>query len=328
MKNKAGRLLILFVFTISSCGTLDPSLFQKKPDASIEKIDIQAISFHDIDLLFNIAIDNPYPLSIRLAEVKLRFLVEKAQLFETKTQKGLKIKASGREVSPFVVNLKYADIEKIVKNFGDRDYLNCQVEGEIVLSLPRTGIPGIPETWPFPYKKMLKIPAIKPVVSVKNFKVDMPSLADVTDSLLKSGKKEVTADKALIMFKDLIGGKEGGGPVKPDDLDVKLTVSFDVELENKTRSRINFNSLDYDFYVNSEGLVKGYTKDVRNVGNKSVVSIKNQISSRSLSKSLIMVFKDRKGEFNLKGTTAVKLPDAIKKEPLKLVIDEKGGFKY
>ncbi|TAL35803.1 MAG: hypothetical protein EPN93_09345 [Spirochaetes bacterium] len=296
-----------------------------KPSASIENIDIDSISFRDINLLFYVGINNPYPITINLESVKFKFLIDKNQLFETKTTKGLKIKANKKQVNPFLVNLKFADIERIVKNFGDSEYVDTRIEGEISLQVPKTGISGVPDTITFPFKLNKKIPAIKPEIKIANFKVQQPSLSDVTQAVQRSGKN-VKPENAMKMFGDVLSGKKNVQDIKPEDLDVKLTVSFDIELVNKTKSKISFESLNYDFFVNSEGLVKGDTKDVVTRDNKLVLKVLNQFSSRALGKTIINAFSDKKGSFALKGHTFIKLPDALKKDPLKLVFDENGNF--
>jgi LEA14-like dessication related protein len=296
-----------------------------KPSASIENIDIDSISFRDINLKFFVGINNPYPLTINLDSVRFKFLIDKNQLFETKSQKGFKIKANKKQVNEFLVNLKFADIERIVKNFGDSEYVDTQIEGEITLLVPKTGIAAIPDTVTFPFKLKKKIPAIKPEIKIANFKVQQPSLSDVTQAVQKSGKN-VKPENALKMFGDVLSGKKNLQDIKPEDLDVKLTVSFDIELENKTRSKISFESLNYDFFVNADALVKGDTKDVVTKDNKLILKVLNQFSSRALGKAVLSAFSDKKGNFALKGYTFIKLPDAIKKDPLKLVFDESGNF--
>ncbi len=299
-----------------------------KPEASIEKCDIDSISFRDINLLFEINILNPYPVIIKLDAVRLKFLVEKNQLFETTTQKGFKILPRKKGKNQFLVNLKYADIEKIVKNYLDKEYLDCTIEGEIVLKLPKTGIQGVPESWSFPYKLKKRVPAIKPEISIRNFIVEKPSVDDLSKAIKKSGKN-VKPETAMSIFDDILEGKKPAGQsFNPADLDVKLNVSFDIDLLNKTKAKVLFKTLNYDYFVNSEKLIQGETKDIVNSGNKSTLRIKNQFSSKSLSKGILNAFNKRAGDFILKGHTFLKMPEEIKKEPLKLEFNEKGAFSF
>jgi LEA14-like dessication related protein len=313
--------LLLVTLAGGMCST--GLLMDNKPTASVERFDIDSISFKDINLLFDIAIHNPYPIEISLDGVRFAFLIEKKQLFETKTKRGLKVPAMKKEVTRFIVNLKYSDIEKIIAGYGDRDYIQCDVIGEIYLSLPKTGIQGLPETLSFPYKLGKKVPAIKPEIAIKNFSVQKPGLEDVRSALKTSGKK-LNAETVVSVLGDALAGKKT--ELKPEEFDIPVTISFDVELKNNTRSKMLFRDVLYDFYVNDVPLIKGETRDVEVRSNTSIISIQNRFSSKSLNAKVLKAFTDKRGGFALKGHTFMKMPDEIKKEPLKLIFDEKGNF--
>lgn len=330
MKTKIKTLIIVILagIILSSCATMENYFLTKKPEASIEKVSIKSISLHDIDLLFDIAVTNPYPLGISLKGIKMKFMVEKAQLFETMTTKDFSVKANGRSTQQFAVNLKYADIEKVVKNYAEKEYLNCDITGEIIIKLPKTGISGVPDSYSFPYKLAAQFPAIKPSVSLKNFKVDMPSLEQIADSLKRSGRQTVSPEKAFGLLNGLISGKPAKlEDLAPEDLDVKITISFDIEMQNKTKAKLNFNSINYDFLVSDEQLISGESKSIKPAGQTTILSIKNQFSSKALSKSVIKIFRDKQGNFNFRGSTYIKLPDSISREPVLLKFDEKGNFR-
>jgi LEA14-like dessication related protein len=319
---------ILTSLSFGAIAGADITSLIKTPKASIERIDIHSMSFRDITLLFDVGITNPYPVKIKLAGVKSSFSIEKNKLFETVTAKPIRISAGKKEVNQILVNLKYADIERIVKNYLNKEYLDCDVAGEIILQLPQTGLQGVPQTWSFPYSLRKKIPALKPEIRISNFTVKRPSIDDVSKAVKKSGRN-LQPESALDMFNRVLSGKKySGSGIRPDELDLKLDVSFDVELVNRTKAKMLFQSMEYDYFVNAERLVTGSTSDIRAVGGRYLIKIQNQFSSRSLGGSVLKAFNDRKGEFLLKGHTVLKLPESIKKEPLKLVLDEKGDFSF
>ncbi|MBN1899633.1 MAG: LEA type 2 family protein [Spirochaetes bacterium] len=322
------RIIPLFLLLTSlSCATLDPALFKKKPEARIEKFNIDSISLQDITLLFETSIKNPYPVGITLDGVTSRFVIEQKQLFETRSQEGLKIPAKDQAMNPFTVTLKYLDIINIVKDYTQKDYLNCLIEGNIVLAIPRTGIPGVPDSLTFPYKLEKKIPAIKPSISIKNFSIAKPSQSAILDAIKKSAKS-LNYLQVIQMVDYMLKGDydKAFTQVNPEDLDLKFSVSFDIELENKTKMGINFDRLVYDFYLNEDKLVAGDTASIKTIGNKSILKIKNDFSLRSFSRSIGQALKDHKGDFHLKGETYLKLPKEIKSEPLKLLFNEKGSM--
>ncbi|MCP4137584.1 MAG: LEA type 2 family protein [bacterium] len=321
MKKTLKRLLpfLILVVAVSSCKTLG---LNKKPTAKIEKFDIESISLRDITFAFHIGITNPYPIGLKLDDIRLKFSVENKQLMKTAI-KGFKIRSRGKEVSKFTVNLKYTDIINIVRDYARKEHLNCVVDMEIVIPLPKA-FSALKKNISFKYQLRKKIPAIKPSIRIANFKVQKPSLEEIANAMKKSGKNLVNKDKVFGMFNDIISGRKPKKIINPADLDVKMKVSFDIVMENKTKAKLMFKDLQYDFVVNSSNLVAGKTTDIKNVGKKSVLRINNEFSSKALGKAILNAFTKKRGSFGLKGQALVKFPDAVKKEPLILKFNEKG----
>ena len=98
-------------------------------------------------------------------------------------------------------------------------------------------------------------------------------------------------------------------------------------LKNETKNKLLFKNLDYTFLVAGNSLVKGISKDIKTEGNSSIIRVSNRFSSKTLGKSLLAVFDKGSGDFALKGNTYLKLPDSVKKDPLKLQFDEKRIFR-
>lgn len=323
---KKSIIMIIFVYlcTLTTCASLDPSLLKKKPKASIEKFDIAAISLKDIDLLFDVGITNPYPIKLNLAGISAGFFIEGKQVFQSSTKKGFSIAPKKKSINQIIVNLKYRDIEKVVRSYMKKDYLNCVVKGDIIVKLPR--IPGLPPSYKFPFNLKKRIPAIKPSIKIKNFKVQKPSMADIKKSLKKLGKDLSSAKKLAGMFGSMLSGKSKPKDVLPKDLDVKIKVNFDIVLTNKTRAKMAFKKLDYSFAINGKGLLTGLTKDIKTQGNTSILRVASEFSSKALGKGVISAFKKKRAQFQIKGKTFIQLPKKIKKSPLKLEFDEGGEF--
>jgi len=293
-----------------------------KPTAEIVNFDIEAISFTDITLLFDVEITNPYPVKLKLSRVESTFFVENKQFFKTSTDK-LKIKAKGKETTRLFVNLKFADMANIVKDYKDKDSLECVVDMVIVLPLPKT-VSSIAKDVTFKFKLKKEVPAIKPEINIADFTVIKPSKEEIEAAIKKAAKKNLNADAITNMFGAIIDGKNPAKVIDPSDLDIKLKVNFDVVMKNKTKAAIFFNDLNYDFKVNNSKLVEGATKDIKNKPGEYILSISNEFSSKALGSAILKAFNDGKGDFSLTGFSMVKFPDKIKKTPLKLNFNEKG----
>jgi len=289
-------ILILFY----CCATLDPSLFKKSPQAKIEKFDITSITLKDISLLFDVKISNPYPISINLDKVTSKFTVEGNQLLDTSTEDELKIPANDSAINPINVTLKYADIIKIIKDYKQKDYLKCEIEGEIIVAIPKTGIPGVPESYTFPYKVNKEIPALKPKISIKNFSIQKPSKTAITRAIKESGKNLNFLEIIELIDKLLDGDYSGAFKViNPEDLDLKFNINFDIELKNDTKSAITFDYFNYVFFLNDDKLIKGKTTDIKTVDNTTLLRVKNRISLKNFSQSIGKALKEKAGGFKL-----------------------------
>ncbi|MFC1504054.1 LEA type 2 family protein [Spirochaetota bacterium] len=317
-------LVVFFAFIIISCASLNLQDIIEKPKATIEKTTIDSMTLRDITFLFTVKISNPYPVGITLKDMIINFSIEGNQFFKTSTGKGLKIASRGSEVSDFKVNIKYADIIKIVKAYNEKDILETVIDAEIIIPLPK--FVKTQDSISFTYQLKKNIPAIKPKISIKNFSVKTPELAEVKEALIKTGKKSISPENVLAMFKGITEGKSVKEVIKPEDIDVKFKVGFDIELKNEARSKLVFRNLQYDFLINAEKLIAGTTTDIKTANNISIIHIENEFSSKSLSKSIASAFKERKGDFSVIGSSTVKLPDAIKKEPLTVSFNESGGL--
>jgi LEA14-like dessication related protein len=310
MKNIIPFFTVILLF---SCASFD---INKRPTAKVTDQQIESISIRDINLLFDVEIANPYPIGFKLSDVEFVFFVEGKQFFKTNTGKGLSIKANGKETSPFRVNLKYEDIFKIVKDYANKDYLDCKIDIKVLIPLP--GIPGLPKDFTVRSSVSKKLPAIKPAISVDNFKIKKPGRDEIEKELKKKGK---TLTDTLT---GLLAGK------KPDDLellaelDLPIHVDFDIVMKNNSRAKLLFSDFNYNFFVEKEKLIGGITKDIENRDNKSTLRISNTFSSKTLTKGIIKVLKNGRGAYMLKGETSIKIPD--QKRSAKFVFDEKGSF--
>ena len=189
-------------------------------------------------------------------------------------------------------------------------------------------MPGVPDSYTFHYKLNKQIPTIKPVIRIKDFRIKKPSTKEIIKAV-KNSNKNIDPLTAIKVINKLLSGKyeEAFKVIKPEDLDISFDVNFKIELKNKTKTKINFSYLNYDFFLNGDNLMKGMTKDIKTIGNKSVLEVRNKVNLIAFSKSITKALLHKRGDFYLKGETAIKLPDSIKKEPVKLLFDEKGRVK-
>ncbi len=320
--------LIILALPLSSCALLQRSALIR-PEVKIERFDIEAISLRDIRLGIDLGVTNPYPIDVRFERISAKLLIEKNQFFNTNTRRGLKIAPGKKERVSFIVNLKFADIWKIVHQYSEKDYLESEISGDVVLGLLKTGVQGAKflDSLSIPFQWRVKIPAMKPEIRIVNFAVEMPARGQVVDAIRK-GEGVHSVDAVMSSLSDVLAGKKSTGRNASARLEIELPVILDIELKNNAKTRILVQDMHYDFFVNGESLIRGETGEIVTNGNTFMVKIRNTIRLRSLSESLIKALKQGKGNYALKGYSHIRFPEAIKKDPLRLALDEKGGFSF
>ncbi|HTX73410.1 MAG TPA: LEA type 2 family protein [Rectinemataceae bacterium] len=298
-----------------------------KPTAELKRFQLDSLTLREVTFLFEVSVKNPYPVPLDVSGMSLVFYVEDNKALELASKGGFSVPANGTKSNSFTATLRFEDLFRIIKDYATRDWLLTKIDGTLVIPIPKVpGMSGLPPSVSFSYELKKRIPALKPTVSVVDFKVLPPTAEQVGKALAKAGKK-VDQGKALGVFKDVLAGKKPSSPViDPREIDVPLTVSFTIELANDSKASLSFARLGYVFYLNGEQLVVGDTTQIRREGSRTFLTVQNVFSSKQLSDGVRRIFTEHKGEFRVSGKTDIKLPDEIRVEPVPLGFDESGSF--
>jgi hypothetical protein len=253
-------------------------------------------------------------------------------VFHTTTSQGLSVKAKGKAVTSFDVTLTYESIIKTVQDYGSRDFLTCDTDVLIRIPIPKAlQLQSLPPSVDFPFKLSQKIPAMKPRVTIAAFKVTAPTVAEVKQSLEEAAAakvKSLDAQKVWNMFNTMVKGGAMPKPmIKPTDIDLRFKVGFDIVLQNDTKAPLDFKSLQFEFLVNSNPMVKGSTTEIQRNGNTTTLRVVNEFSSKNLTPDVLNAFKTGAGTFTLAGGTTILLPPEVLAHPLQLAFKEDGSFK-
>ena len=130
----------------------------------------------------------------------------------------------------------------IVKDYTNKDSLECAIDMVIVLPLPES-VHGLAKDITFKFQLKKHVPTIKPEINIANFIVIKPSREEIEAALRRSAKKNVSADSVQKMFGAIIDGKNPAKVIDPSELDLKLKVSFDILMKNKTKASLYFSMI-------------------------------------------------------------------------------------
>ena len=172
--------LVFIVFYLNQCTEVLNLLNQvniKEPDVKISNIKMTGLSFDNVDLLFNIDIDNPNNVGINLAGFDYDLQIEQNSFMSGKQNNGLAIKANGTETIQLPLTLKFKDIYDTFTKSKDLDSVQYSLITGLSFNLPVLGDIRIPVS------KSGNIPALKlPSIGFKKIKMNQLKLtgADLT----------------------------------------------------------------------------------------------------------------------------------------------------
>jgi LEA14-like dessication related protein len=158
-------LFFLLAFLLSGCAQLQNILQQsvKKPTAQVTNAQISGLSFSQIDLLFDIKVDNPNTIGVNLAGLDYGLKINEHELFSGNKKDALTIEASASNTIQIPLTLQFNDIYKAVGQLSGQEKSTYSFNGGVSFDLPVLGLVRLP------ISISGEIPLISlPKVSVKN----------------------------------------------------------------------------------------------------------------------------------------------------------------
>ena len=169
--NKMIYMGILLVFPgifFPGCASIEQALNLKRPTASLIGFKIHEVTLDSATLLFDVEVDNPYPVSLPLTNIDYNLVSNARPLFSGSADVQNTISAKSATTVKLPVSIKYMDILKAFK--GVRPGTNIPYEAKVNLSidtpalgliqlpLNRSGelsVPNIPDLNKVDWKQML-----------------------------------------------------------------------------------------------------------------------------------------------------------------------------
>ncbi|MFP4377435.1 MAG: LEA type 2 family protein [Spirochaetales bacterium] len=116
----------------------------REPSARVESLRITALSFSDVELTADIAIDNPNAIGVSLSSFSYDVLVEGNRLVSGREDTGLSIAAQASSNVTLPVVLSYEEIRRVVQASRQQDELAYAVSIDLSFELPVLGTVTLP----------------------------------------------------------------------------------------------------------------------------------------------------------------------------------------
>jgi len=161
-------LLALFVLFIASCSALKDLASVQKPKLSVTDAKISDASLTDLELTFDVEVDNPNVVSINLASYNYDFLISDRTFVNGNQSLGTTILSNNKSIVQIPVRFTYEDLFKTFSDIRDKDETNYELKSVIGVDLPVLGFTEIPleKSGTFPVIKKPSISASR--LTVKN----------------------------------------------------------------------------------------------------------------------------------------------------------------
>jgi len=162
--------LSLILFGLSGCAELLQLLSKmdvKEPQVNISSVKMTGLSFDHVDLLFDISINNPNNVGIKLAGFDYDLLLNDNSFLKGEQSDGLEIKASGQETVKLPITLNYMNMYNMFSTLKDQDSITYQLKTGLLFNMPVLGDIRLP------ISKSGHVPSLKmPSISLSQLKMD------------------------------------------------------------------------------------------------------------------------------------------------------------
>ncbi|MCW7492058.1 LEA type 2 family protein [Leptospira sp. 2 VSF19] len=317
--------LILSIFSLQ-CSVL--GVIQDKipmPEFEFDSLSIKSITFTEITLNIVTSVENPYPVSLPSSFIDMDIKIEGLKLSQVKTDLGA-IEGKKTKQLPLEVKLKYTDLLNLYKKFPNKPLLEVSAEGNMKVPIPKGWQLLGKDSLSFPFVKKKEIPAILPNVEIQNFKILMPTEADI----LSASNTSALADTATGFLKGLLGGSKqpatSATKAGLSGLNLDINTEFDFVFANEAASNLNLTNLNYNLDLAGEKFLNGTPKEIINSGKTSTVKVATKFPITSISSSLYKTIQSKSAQFDLKGDSGLKVPSV--QETIPFFYEKRGNFKW
>ncbi|MFQ5605914.1 MAG: LEA type 2 family protein [bacterium] len=165
---------ILFSSTIlTACSSVQDFIKSsvQKPKVAFSGVKIQGLNFEKIDLLFDLTVNNPNAVGVKMAGFDYDFLIDQRAFVSGNQPQIVEIPANGKNVVHVPVTLRFNDVFQTFKEYPQKDSTRYELKCGFSFDLPVLGVQRIAVS-KSGHIPLLKIPRLKVVaLKLKNLRL-------------------------------------------------------------------------------------------------------------------------------------------------------------
>lgn len=160
-------MLCLLLLSVGGCTALqDLADNIQKPKLSVTDMRVTGFNFDEIELTYDVTVDNPNSLSLQLSSYNYDFKLNEETFIEGRQDEYMEIEASGQSTLEVPVTLNFKQVYEGFRDLSDSDEAAYEFLSELTFDLPVIGDTKIPVS------KKGSIPMIKrPSIRVSNLEI-------------------------------------------------------------------------------------------------------------------------------------------------------------
>ena len=141
----SGILLLLLLMLSTGCSTLqDLADRVQKPRLSVSDMRVSGFNFNEIELTYDITIDNPNALSLQLDSYDYDFRLNGETFIQGQQQENSTIEASGQSTVQVPVTLNFRKVYEGIQTLAGSDSAEYEFLSDLIFDLPVLGLTKIP----------------------------------------------------------------------------------------------------------------------------------------------------------------------------------------
>lgn len=230
-------LLLSLLFT-SCLSTISEVI--GKPTVKFDSISLQSIDMEGFTFNVGYSVSNPYPVSFSIAGIKADIINDNdsSSITTMNFAEGVSVVGMDTARNKVTFKLPYKTILNLAsktKDSDNKEALPLSFKGTASLDL--SSVPLFEgQSLDIPFNKSFKVPVFKPSLSVSAPTLQMPTLADLKQSLVNGG---LSVTKAATLAANIIAGKKLSADAL-DGIDLDMKFNFNLNVKNEGSCSWNY----------------------------------------------------------------------------------------
>lgn len=134
--------VLLLAAAVSGCASLSDAV--RRPTARVTGAEITGLSFDRAEITFDVEVENPNPVGVRLAGIDYELFFEELSFVRGRTDEPLEIAAQERSTVRIPVSVGYTELIDSVQGLADRTETAYRLSAGISVDIPVIGRQRLP----------------------------------------------------------------------------------------------------------------------------------------------------------------------------------------